>query len=64
MTEISGWPEANSDELYQLLSPDPLGILQSTRTVLIEGEHVWINQQQLFQLATQWAHSIQELDSP
>ena len=64
MTEISGWPEANSDELYQLLSPDPLGILQSTRTVLIEGEHVWINQQQLFQLATQWAHSVQELDSP
>jgi hypothetical protein len=62
--EFSGWAEVDSDELYTVLSPDPLGILQSTRTVLLEGEHVWINQPSLSQLATQWTHAAQELNSP
>ncbi|HTK08014.1 MAG TPA: queuosine salvage family protein [Ktedonobacteraceae bacterium] len=63
MTEISGWAEANNEEPYRVLTPDPLGILASTRTVLIEGEHVWINQQQLFQLAAQWIEEARERSS-
>jgi len=54
MTEISSHAELNDEEQYPLLTPDPLGILQSTRTVLLEGEHVWINQPQLLQLAARW----------
>src|SRR6266700_2600121 len=54
MTEISSHAELNDDEQYPLHTSDPLGILQSTRTVLLEGEHAWINQPQLLQLAARW----------
>jgi Potential Queuosine, Q, salvage protein family len=63
MTESSDWNKVNDEEQYPLLSPDPLGILRSTRQVLLEGEHVWINQQQIEQLAEQWIHRAQEQGS-
>ncbi len=58
MADISGEP--NIEEQYPLLTPDPLCILGSTRMVLIEGEHVWINQEQLLQLAARWTQRAKE----
>jgi hypothetical protein len=54
MTEVSNW--WNDDRYYSLDIPndDPTGILSSTQAVVEQGEHVWINVDQVEQLCKQW----------
>jgi hypothetical protein len=55
MTEVSNW--WNDDDHYYALNEvvdDPTGILSSTRAVVEQGEHVWINADQIESLCKQW----------
>jgi Potential Queuosine, Q, salvage protein family len=49
--------------LYSLPEPDPLGILSSTRTVVEQGELVWINDDQVELLADAWHHEQPDITS-
>lgn len=44
-----------NEDLYELPTPDALGVLSSTRTVVEQGEHVWINMERINDLGEQWA---------
>jgi hypothetical protein len=56
MTEFLRQSGDEEEELYMLPEQDPLGILVSTRTVVEQGESVWINPQAITQLCEQWLH--------
>jgi hypothetical protein len=42
------------EELFTLPDQDALGILSSTRTVVQQSKHVWINPECIEQLSEQW----------
>ncbi|HLX39479.1 MAG TPA: queuosine salvage family protein [Ktedonobacteraceae bacterium] len=54
MAEVLRRYESEEEEIFPLYETDQSGILSSTRHVLEEGEHVWIDQERLEQLAFQW----------
>lgn len=54
MIDFSTQHGDNDEGLYTLPDHDPLGILNSTRTVVQQGEHVWINPEYVEQLSEQW----------
>jgi len=56
MIDFSSQPgdDDDDDELYTLPDHDPLGILSSTRTVVQQSEHVWVNPEYVEQLSKQW----------
>jgi Potential Queuosine, Q, salvage protein family len=54
MAEILQKGEFEEEDIFPLYGTDSSGILSSTRTVLEEGEHVWIDQERLSRLALQW----------
>ena len=54
MEDISQWDE----ELYTLLEQDELGVLSSTRSVLEQGEHVWIVTEGIEHVSNQWIHEL------
>ncbi|HLJ34097.1 MAG TPA: queuosine salvage family protein [Ktedonobacteraceae bacterium] len=54
MAEVLHSNEFEEDEIFSLYATDQSGILSSTRMVMEEGEHVWIDQERLDQLALQW----------
>lgn len=60
MTDILDWQDIDDEDLYSLPNIDQLGILSSTRTVVEQGEHVWINQDQIELLSEQWAKAERE----
>lgn len=48
----------DDDDAYDLNgAADTLGVLSSTRSVVEQGEDVWINQEQLVELARSWVQS-------
>src|ERR1051326_2372160 len=53
MVDFSSW-HSNEEELSILPNQDPLGILSSTRTVVEQSKHVWINREYAEQLSEQW----------
>lgn len=57
MRDISAWTEDTDEHIYALPESDPLGVLSSTRWVVEQGEHVWINAEQVANLSEQWVHS-------
>lgn len=62
MTTISS--SFHDDEALLLLpDADALGVLSSTRGVVEEGEHAWINMERVEMLATQWVQQIQHRDA-
>lgn len=60
MAEILRWDEFDAEAPYALQQPDPLGVLSSTREVVADGEHVWIDQTRLVTLAEQWTQLVGE----
>jgi len=55
MANLKNWQVHNEEEdLYTLVSPDPLGELSSTRQVVEQGEIVWINPDQVEALCQSW----------
>jgi hypothetical protein len=56
MANISTWHDVEDDDedLYTLPDHDPLGVLSSTRSVVEQGELVWINMDQVELLSEQW----------
>lgn len=67
MDDIQQWNDLDEEEMYVLdEAGDTLGVLSSTRPVMEQGEHVWINRERLEQLASSWAQnreSSEELDA-
>ena len=57
MTEPLQWSNYNEDDPYPLIESDPLGVLSSTRKVVEQGEHVWINKERVELLAAQFMAS-------
>ena len=53
MVDFSSWP-GEEEELYSLPDHDPLGVLSSTRKVILLSKHVWINPKHVEQLSKQW----------
>lgn len=53
MADSSSWQNTD-DDLFSLPAPDELAVLSSTRSVVEQGEHVWINREQLDQLCQRW----------
>ncbi|MDQ2903979.1 MAG: queuosine salvage family protein [Chloroflexota bacterium] len=64
MAEMSPWDEECDEDGYLLLHADPLGILSSTRQVVEQGEHAWINRDRLSRLSLQWAQQAGESTTP
>ncbi len=60
MTDTLDWQDVDDEDLYSLLDTDQLGILSSTRTVVEQGEDVWINQDQIKLLSEQWIKAEKE----
>ena len=60
MAEVLQSNEFEEDEVFPVYGTDQSGILSSTRMVMEEGEHVWIDQERLDQLALQWVQRIQQ----
>ncbi len=57
MEAISNWNE--DEELYTLLEEqDELGVLASTRDIVEQGEHVWIDTEGIEGLCSQWIHEL------
>lgn len=54
MTEIRDWHDIDEESLYRLPDHDPTGVLTSTRKVIEQGEHVWINADQVERLCQNW----------
>ena len=54
MAEMLQRNEFEEEDAFTLYETDQSGILSSTRRVLEDGEHVWINQERLTRLALQW----------
>jgi hypothetical protein len=68
MDDIQQWNDFDEDD--EVYAPggvaDRLGVLSSTRPVVEQGENVWINREQLEQLARAWAQNrerSEELDA-
>jgi len=61
MDDIASWNEADDKDLYSLPDRDELGVLSSTRMVVEQGEHVWINTERVEQLSEQWIHSLSSI---
>ncbi|WP_052889741.1 queuosine 5'-phosphate N-glycosylase/hydrolase [Thermogemmatispora carboxidivorans] len=49
---------ADQEEVLPPVGADPLGVLSSTRCVVEDGEHVWINSEQIQALSERWAELI------
>ncbi|MDQ2714972.1 MAG: queuosine salvage family protein [Chloroflexota bacterium] len=64
MAEMSQWDDERNEDAYLLLHPDPLEILSSTRPVVEQGEHAWINRDRLSHLSHQWAQQAGESTTP
>lgn len=60
MAEVLRRYEAEEEDVFPLYETDQSGILSSTRIVLEEGEHVWIDRVRLDQLALQWVQRVQQ----
>lgn len=55
MVDTQRWVDDDDDALYALDGTvDALGVLSSTRRVVEQGEHVWINREQIERLASSW----------
>ena len=55
MIDAQRWADFDDDDAYALNeADDPLGVLDSTRSVVEQGENVWINHERLEQLASSW----------
>ncbi len=54
--QIHSIEDDDASDMYTLPAHDELGILGSTRSVLEQGEHVWIAFDKLEQLSNQWVH--------
>jgi hypothetical protein len=54
MTKFENWQGQDEHNLYTLASPDPLGVLGSTRQAVEQGEMVWINPDQVEALCLRW----------
>ncbi|MBE3557677.1 MAG: hypothetical protein IMW89_00415 [Ktedonobacteraceae bacterium] len=54
MTESAWQYDVDEQALYTLPTHDPLGVLTSTLQVVEQGEHVWINADQLEPFCEQW----------
>ena len=54
MAEVLQKNNFEEEDAFPLYQADHIGILSSTRVVMEEGEHVWIDPQRLAQLASQW----------
>ncbi len=50
----------NNEELYTIPGTDPLGVLQSTRVVVQQSQHVSINSDAADALCTRWLHEEQQ----
>ena len=59
MADIERWLDADEGTLYSLPDHDVLGVLSSTRNVVQQAEHVWINPEQLDKLSRQWIVAMQ-----
>ena len=59
MADIERWLDADDADLYSLPDSDVLGVLSSTRNVVEQGEHVWINPEHVDELSGQWIRAIQ-----
>lgn len=60
MTTHSHWHDIDDEDLYALPTHDPLAILKSTRTVVENGTHAWINHEQVNALAALWMQDMQK----
>ena len=56
MIKFSNW-HGEEEEPSMLLDQDALGILSSTRTVVQQSRHVWINPERVEQLSKQWLNA-------
>ncbi len=59
MANVERWMDADEGSLYSLADHDGLDVLSSTRTVVQQGEHVWINPEQIDKLSRQWIAAMQ-----
>jgi Potential Queuosine, Q, salvage protein family len=59
MADIECLLDADEGNLYSLPKHDVLGVLSSTRNVVQQGEHVWINPEQIDRLSRQWIEAMQ-----
>lgn len=57
MATFPGWQDNNEGNLYTLPATDALGVLSSTRSVVEQGEAVWINFEQIEALCQRWLRS-------
>ncbi|GAC1393126.1 MAG: hypothetical protein NVS4B11_01510 [Ktedonobacteraceae bacterium] len=58
MEDVSSWKDTENEEAYALPEQDTLGILSSTRSVLEQGEYVWIVTNSVEHLSNQWVHEL------
>jgi hypothetical protein len=63
MAQSTSWQPADDDNLYTLPESDRAGILSSTRTVVEQGENVWINMEQVIALCEQWVEEAQQTEN-
>ncbi|QBD82195.1 hypothetical protein EPA93_41935 [Ktedonosporobacter rubrisoli] len=54
MTETSIWNSIDDEDIYTLPADSRLGVLSSTKSVVEQGERVWINTDQVVALSEQW----------
>jgi putative queuosine salvage protein len=59
MTDMKRWLDADEGNSYSLPVHDMLGVLSSTRNVVKQSEHVWINPEQIDKLSGQWREAMQ-----
>src|SRR5579859_2847684 len=64
MAEVLPINDSEDEDPYLLPGVDALGVLSSTREVVEQGEHVWINNDPLELLARQWIQRSRENTPP
>jgi hypothetical protein len=64
MTETKQWHDREEEGLYRLPDHDAIGVLTSTKKVVEQGEHVWINVDQIGLLCQKWIQGFQEQYEP
>jgi hypothetical protein len=64
MTEILQQHDFEEEDPYLLRDVDLLGVLSSTRDVVEQGEHAWINKDRVDLLVQQWLHHEGEVLTP
>ncbi len=64
MTETKQWHDSNEEGLYRLPDHDAIGVLASTKKVVEQGEHVWINVDQIERLCQKWLQDFVEQYEP